>query len=249
MIKFFRNIRKKLAAENKIVAYSRYAIGEIVLVVIGILIAIQLNEWRNENLDHNKKLNILKALKAEYEANLKQLDTVLFYDKKISVAYSNLNEMYNRSFVGYTEEHIVRAVIEHSYTWTFNPINGALRSAISSGDIHLITNKRLVELLFSWEDIVEDSYEEAKTMRQFQYDRLDFFSKYVRVFDAERLYHDKLIAPTNFSSDYHALLKDPAFEDYRTASHFYAYEYISELEVIKKYNLELLNLIEQEIQN
>lgn len=247
MIKLFRTIRKKLAAENKIVAYSRYAIGEIVLVVIGILIAIQLNEWRNENLDHSKKLNILKALKLEYEANLKQLDTVLFYDKKISVAYSNLNEMYNRSFVGYTEEDIVRAVIEHSYTWTFNPINGALRSAISSGDIHLITNKRLVELLFSWEDIVEDSYEEAKTMRQFQYDRLDFLSKYIRVFDAERFYH-KIIAPTNFTSDYNGLLKDPTFEDYRTASHFYAYEYILELEVIKTYNLELLNLIEQEIQ-
>lgn len=234
--------------ENKTSKYLKYAIGEIVLVVIGILIAIQLNEWRNENLDHNKKLNILKALKAEYEANLKQLDTVLFYDNKISAAYSNLNEMYNRSFVGYTEEDIVRAVIEHSYTWTFNPINGALRSAISSGDIHLITNKRLVELLFSWEDIVEDSYEEAKTLRQFQYDRLDFFSKYVRVFDAERIYNDKLIAPTNFSSDYNSLLKDPVFEDYRTASHFYAHEYILELEVIKRYNLEILNLIEKEIQ-
>lgn len=248
MIKFFRHIRQTLIMENKTGKYLKYAIGEIVLVVIGILIAIQLNEWRNESINNNQKQNILKALKAEYEANLKQLDTVLFYDNRISVAYSNLNEMYNRSFVGYSEEDIVRAVIEHSWTWTFNPINGALRSAISSGDIHLITNKRLVELLFSWEDIVEDSYEEAKTMRQFQYERLDFLSKYIRVFDAERFYH-KIIAPTNFSSDYYALLKDPAFEDYRTASHFYAYEYISELEVIKKYNLELLNLIEQEIQN
>ena len=48
MIKLFRNIRKKQAAENKLWAYSRYAIGEIVLVVIGILIALQINNW-NEN--------------------------------------------------------------------------------------------------------------------------------------------------------------------------------------------------------
>ena len=44
MPKIFRNIRQKLAAENKVMAYLRYAIGEIVLVVIGILIALQVNE-------------------------------------------------------------------------------------------------------------------------------------------------------------------------------------------------------------
>jgi Family of unknown function (DUF6090) len=45
MTKVFRNIRQKLAAENKVMAYLRYAIGEIVLVVIGILIALQINNW------------------------------------------------------------------------------------------------------------------------------------------------------------------------------------------------------------
>lgn len=45
MIKFVRNIRKKLAAENNLAKYLRYAIGEILLVVIGILIALQVNNW------------------------------------------------------------------------------------------------------------------------------------------------------------------------------------------------------------
>ncbi len=48
MIRFFRNIRQKLAAENKVMAYLRYAIGEILLVVIGILIALQINNWNEE---------------------------------------------------------------------------------------------------------------------------------------------------------------------------------------------------------
>lgn len=43
MIKFLRNIRKQLASENKVMAYLRYAVGEILLVVIGILIALQIN--------------------------------------------------------------------------------------------------------------------------------------------------------------------------------------------------------------
>ena len=45
MIKFFRNIRQILIMENNTSKYLKYAIGEIVLVVIGILIALQINNW------------------------------------------------------------------------------------------------------------------------------------------------------------------------------------------------------------
>ena len=48
MIKFFRHIRKKLLSENKFSKYLLYAIGEIILVVIGILIALQINYWNDE---------------------------------------------------------------------------------------------------------------------------------------------------------------------------------------------------------
>ncbi len=51
MINFFRKIRKKLADDNKPLKYARYAIGEIVLVVIGILIALQINNWNDSSLD------------------------------------------------------------------------------------------------------------------------------------------------------------------------------------------------------
>ena len=48
MIPFFRKIRKKMADDNQALKYIRYAIGEIVLVVIGILIALQINNWNKE---------------------------------------------------------------------------------------------------------------------------------------------------------------------------------------------------------
>ena len=53
MLKFFRNIRKQLAAENKVAKYLRYAVGEIILVVIGILIALQINNWNELSSDKN----------------------------------------------------------------------------------------------------------------------------------------------------------------------------------------------------
>ena len=52
MTRIFKNIRQKLASENKTMAYMRYAIGEIFLVVIGILIALQVNNW---NRRHRKQ--------------------------------------------------------------------------------------------------------------------------------------------------------------------------------------------------
>ena len=52
MIKFFRKIRQRLLTENKFSKYLIYAIGEIILVVIGILIALQINNW-----NENRKLN------------------------------------------------------------------------------------------------------------------------------------------------------------------------------------------------
>jgi len=53
MINFFRKIRKQFADDNKPLKYMRYAIGEIVLVVIGILIALQINNWNEDRVKKN----------------------------------------------------------------------------------------------------------------------------------------------------------------------------------------------------
>ena len=55
MIKFFRKIRQNLFSEGKTGKYLKYAFGEIVLVVIGILIALQINNWNEERKLDNRK--------------------------------------------------------------------------------------------------------------------------------------------------------------------------------------------------
>lgn len=79
MINFFSKIRKKLAAENKVMAYLRYAIGEILLVVIGILIALQINNW-NEN---RKKEN-------EFRFALKQLHETISVDQALMTSLTDI---------------------------------------------------------------------------------------------------------------------------------------------------------------
>ncbi len=69
MIQFFRRIRQRLLTENKFSKYLLYAIGEIILVVIGILIALQINNLNEQHKINVQELTILKELKLSLESN------------------------------------------------------------------------------------------------------------------------------------------------------------------------------------
>lgn len=69
MTPFFRKLRKQLADDNKPLKYIRYAIGEIVLVVIGILIALSINNWNQDQQNKKLELTILKSLLTEFQDN------------------------------------------------------------------------------------------------------------------------------------------------------------------------------------
>ena len=83
MIKFFRKIRQKLLTENKFSKYLLYAIGEIVLVVIGILIALQINNW-NENISNQLRFeNILSELRDDLKTDIINSEKILNSNKKV----------------------------------------------------------------------------------------------------------------------------------------------------------------------
>ena len=88
MIKFFRKVRQKLLSENKFSKYLIYAIGEIVLVVIGILIALSINNWNGQQKLNEKEVSVAKELYIELNENLasvkNQLELWETRDEKIS---------------------------------------------------------------------------------------------------------------------------------------------------------------------
>ena len=75
MIKFFRKIRQNLISAGKAGSYLKYAIGEIVLVVIGILIALQINNWNQERKIKQKETIVLKELLTSINSDLKAYKT------------------------------------------------------------------------------------------------------------------------------------------------------------------------------
>ena len=74
MIRFFKNIRKKLASENKVSAYLRYAIGEILLVVVGILIALQINNWNENQKARKYEIKMLSEIRNAMISDIELFD-------------------------------------------------------------------------------------------------------------------------------------------------------------------------------
>ncbi len=246
MIKFFRKIRQNLLMENKTGKYFKYAIGEIILVVIGILIAIQLNEWRNDSVNAKQKQKVLATLKTDFEVSLTRLDTVYYHQEQSLLKFRKSRDLID-SINYVTDNTVLKENLAHGgHGYSYNPINGALRSAISSGDIHLIENERLIELLFSWEDLVVDSYEEIEILRKYTNETYwPLLHKYTQVTEIF-----KNIIRRNGSthpSDFVGLFKDPLFENYTQDIIFKSYNYLEELKGIRINNLEILELIEQEL--
>ncbi len=80
MLKFFRKIRQNLLSEGKTTKYFKYAIGEIVLVVIGILIALQINNWNEERKEKESLNAIYNLLISDLESDLKNIPEILKYN-------------------------------------------------------------------------------------------------------------------------------------------------------------------------
>lgn len=70
MISVFRRIRKKLLTQNKVSKYLLYAIGEILLVVVGILIALQVNNWNEDRLSRQFEIRMLTEIRNAFSDDL-----------------------------------------------------------------------------------------------------------------------------------------------------------------------------------
>ncbi|MFL1013224.1 hypothetical protein [Flavisericum labens] len=77
MIKFFRKIRQNLLSEGKTGKYIKYAFGEIILLVIGILIALQLNNFNEKRKINNDIESVFSLLENELETNIKESNKFL----------------------------------------------------------------------------------------------------------------------------------------------------------------------------
>jgi len=158
MIPFFRKLRKQLADDNKPLKYLRYAIGEIVLVVIGILIALSINNWNEERKNADLEKKYLQSIRKELEINIKTATTEKeFNDFQIHNVEVILDCLENSSSHDLTE--LIVALEHVGFQTTINYTKNVWNELYATGNIGILKNdsikNNLVELYKNMNEVIE----------------------------------------------------------------------------------------------
>ncbi|SDR93450.1 hypothetical protein SAMN04515667_1027 [Formosa sp. Hel1_31_208] len=164
MIKIFRSIRKRLITENKFSKYILYAIGEIILVVIGILIALNINNNNEIRQQRAQELHYLKNIKTDLKLNISHLDNYIATRQKAINSANTIIEHYEGKPITDLEVFNVHTV--NIYTWRkFFQINNTFQELINSGNLALISNDSIKSTLLNMETLYKVMKDEEAHFR------------------------------------------------------------------------------------
>ena len=170
MVQFFRKTHKPPLRKNKttkstisVGRYFKYGIGEVVKVMIGILLALQVNIWNEDRKINNKEQTFLKDLKSELSSNLDALNIVIDeHQKSFKAAQELLAYSRNPKELNNIPENTANLLVSTmNQNWTYNPKKGILNSIISYGQLTYFKNKELKYLLASIDEVTQDAMEDT----------------------------------------------------------------------------------------
>jgi len=158
MIPFFRKIRKKMADDNKPIKYLRYAIGEIMLIVIGILIALSINAWNTRRIDKGLEKFYIQGIVDDIELNVDFLNRMISLDStKVNSGNYLLNHFKNPTFKkdSLLLKHFANSIPISGFRQTDN----VFEDMKSSGRLYIISNdiirKKIQDFYYDevWTDV------------------------------------------------------------------------------------------------
>ena len=220
MIKFFRHFRYDLMNQNKTSKYFKYAIGEIILVVIGILIALQINNWNQYRLQHIEEDNILISIKEDFENAIVEFKDLNTDRERLVKTSLKLYSLIQNKKTHYNKAQIDSLLANLIVNPTYNSQTKTIEVLFSSGKISLISKGSIKSRLLSWPQKIEDMIEgEILGSDALLHKVYPLLSKYVSIFDINRKLSFKnyqifdTTLKSAYPSNYEDLFKDRDFEN------------------------------------
>jgi hypothetical protein len=207
MIPLFRKIRKKMADDNRPLKYMRYAIGEIILVVIGILIALQINNWNENRKNRITEADYYCRILDDFKLNEKLInETSILTTNKIKLCKElmlDLNKIPN------DRSKILNKFVVAVRQDVFVPSNIAFEDITSSGQLKLLTDLKLknrliqhstflnniLNLLQENRNVIINRMSDFELISEFGYQDIDYLK---RELDKE---HIALLPKNNWTND------------------------------------------------
>ena len=175
MLKFFRNIRKQFIEEKKISNYLLYAVGEIVLVVIGILIALAIDNANELSIKKEKEQIYLMGLKDEFQTSKLKLQELMRVNRASYEAAKDIVHLMDQE-ENPPEKQLSKLFIDaFASDIFFNPNNSLLFEMINSGSLKDITNDTLRIRLTNWVATIDDIANQEKFLGEQRTNIVDWF--------------------------------------------------------------------------
>ena len=166
MIGFFRKIRKNLADDNKPLKYIRYAIGEIVLVVIGILIALQINNWNEHQKEIKEEQQILNNINNEFKNNYKLLEKHQNIYLEVWKSTNTIMSMIGLSETDLKKHNLDSLLSKIIDIFDFNPTENSITEILASGKLNVISSDPLKNSLLEWSAGIKEKEDAWETLDQ-----------------------------------------------------------------------------------
>jgi len=253
MIKFFRRIRQRLISENKFSKYILYAIGEIILVVIGILIALQINNANEVRKERAKEVHYLKNIKTDLQLNIDNIETFIETRNKQILSASTVLEYYEGKPL--EDLNDLSNNLLNVYIWKkFYQINNTFQELTNSGNLALISNDSIKNSLLN----LDAMYKELKGEEEhYRYDtELLLYEPSYRILDLNPITKKFTYDVTKGQAGQDAELSREDFEkllqdlNHKNGFVMTVYEFTvmnSQLEAMKEKSIQLKKLIDEEI--
>lgn len=158
--------------ENKTGKYLKYALGEIVLVVIGILIALSINNWNENRKIRIAELEILQNLKTELQLNLEALKTINEQHKSELKDGIYILNLFGTDISNMSELKLDSLISNAFAGFSFEAKDGYINSLIASNKIDYLQNAELKSLISSFESMILDANQEDEFVRRLFNERL-----------------------------------------------------------------------------
>ena len=242
MIRFFRHIRRALINQNQMGKYFKYAIGEVLLVVIGILIALQVNNWNLAAKNSEIEQQFLSQLQADTEISIEQLDLKIRAIKNSKEWDSLVLREIQVKTAGINNDSLLFLVTGYFAPPTFDPEDGTIKSILGAGQLDLISNQELRNYISSWESYLNDTKEIENLLTDFFFNqKKTYLRKYVPFRNRRMASHGK----SEYGYDFDEILSDLEFENIINQSWVFNTVLLNRYEDLRGKMTHSLSLIQQ----
>lgn len=214
-MKFFRKVRLNHLTRGRVGRYTTYAIGEILLVVIGILIALQINTWNENRINQNKETAIVRDLHQEFLKNKEKLESTIAYHRTILSAISEVMRLIGEPediLLDINTDSLLYITLDYG---DFSPSQSVISELISSGKLNLISSDSLRMLIFDWRSAMDEKEESYATLDEMsQGQTLPYLTKNGSMRDIDQYGLLKSNGPSKFQSQNRQLFQKLEFENH-----------------------------------